>query len=583
MAPARYVWFSAQGRRVSVEIETGGQRAVEQAGIMRESDLGRRALAVLLVLVALAATLATQLAVRDATLARLDQEAQVAADGRALTLDSILDRQRAVTSVLALDQQVIELLRGSDAAGARAVSAKMDLLRDETQSDVIYLLDAGGRAVAASNWDQPVSFIGHDFGFRDYYRQAVAGGTGQEYALGTVSGRPGLYLAHDIRAGAGPLLGVVVVKVEFDRLEAVWTREGGDTHVLDAEGRVLISGRPGLRFQALPPAPGLRVASAPVRGADWTLQVQRPVRDALRLAWLAAGTVLLSVLLAGLAAGLILSRLRRAARRARLEALYRADLERAVAERTRDLSDEMRERRAAEARLVQLQSDLVQANKLATLGQVTAGIAHEVNQPLATIRLLAENGRTLSDSAAVPLRANLDRIVGMTERIARIMQELRGFSRKATGRVQAVPLADALQASLMLTASRRRTTAMALELPDLPPDLRVMAEAVRLEQILVNLLTNAHDAQMDRPDPRIVISVDAQGGRVRLTIRDNGPGLSARMTRQLFTPFATDKPQGLGLGLVISRDIARDFGGDLDALPPEPGRGAAFVLTLRAA
>ncbi|WP_252929733.1 sensor histidine kinase [Paracoccus sp. 08] len=240
----------------------------------------------------------------------------------------------------------------------------------------------------------------------------------------------------------------------------------------------------------------------------------------------------------------------------------------------------MRERRAAEQRLVQMQSDLVQANKLATLGQVSAGFAHEVNQPLATIRLLAENGRALLDRDPAPVAANLDRIIGMTDRIGQITAELRNFSRKATGAVGAVALEDAIQASLMLTASRRRTSAMAFDLPDLPPGLAVRAEAVRLEQILVNLLTNAHDAQEGRPDPRIAITVRAEADRVALTIRDNGPGLAPAMAAQLFTPFATDKPQGLGLGLVISRDIARDFGGELDALPPEPGQGAAFRLTL---
>ncbi|MGV3695251.1 MAG: sensor histidine kinase, partial [Paracoccus marcusii] len=366
----------------------------------------------------------------------------------------------------------------------------------------------------------------------------------------------------------------------FDPLEAAWARDTGATHVVDGQDRVIISGQPALRFGALPDVRGMVQARASVRGTDWTLLVRRPLAEAQRVASLAAGTAVLAVLLAGVVVAVIMARLRRAARRARAEAAYRADLERAVEARTRDLSGEMRERRAAEQRLVQLQSDLVQANKLATLGQVSAGFAHEVNQPLATIRLLAENGRAMLDRDPAPVAANLDRIIGMTDRIGQITSELRNFSRKATGAVGRVALADAIQASLMLTASRRRTSAMDFALPDLPPDLAVRAEAVRLEQILVNLLTNAHDAQEGRTDPRIAIAVQADDARVTLTIRDNGPGLSPDMAAQLFTPFATDKPQGLGLGLVISRDIARDFGGELDALPPEPGQGAAFRLTL---
>ena len=552
---------------------------MEQAATLRESRWRLHPALLVLVAALLAGPWAAYTVTRDGMLAQLDQDAQAAAESRALTLDSILDRQRAVATVLAVDQQVIQLLQQGGPDRDFAVSAKMDLLRAETQSDVIYLLDRRGVSVAASNWDLPSSFIGHDYGFRQYFRQAVAQGTGQEYALGTVSGRPGLYLAHDIRDGA-TLLGVVVVKVEFDPLEAAWARDTGATHVVDGQDRVIISGQPALRFGALPDVRGMVQARASVRGTDWTLLVRRPLAEAQRVASLAAGTAVLAVLLAGVVVAVIMARLRRAARRARAEAAYRADLERAVEARTRDLSGEMRERRAAEQRLVQLQSDLVQANKLATLGQVSAGFAHEVNQPLATIRLLAENGRAMLDRDPAPVAANLDRIIGMTDRIGQITSELRNFSRKATGAVGRVALADAIQASLMLTASRRRTSAMDFALPDLPPDLAVRAEAVRLEQILVNLLTNAHDAQEGRSDPRIAIAVQADDARVTLTIRDNGPGLSSAMAAQLFTPFATDKPQGLGLGLVISRDIARDFGGELDALPPEPGQGAAFRLTL---
>lgn len=552
---------------------------MEQAATLRESRWRLHPALLVLVAALLTGPWAAYAVTRDGMLAQLDQDAQAAADSRALTLDSILDRQRAVATVLAVDQQVIQLLQQGGPDRDFAVSAKMDLLRAETQSDVIYLLDRRGVSVAASNWDLPSSFIGHDYGFRQYFRQAVAQGTGQEYALGTVSGRPGLYLAHDIRDRA-TLLGAVVVKVEFDPLEAAWARDTGATHVVDGQDRVIISGQPALRFGALPDVRGMVQARASVRGTDWTLLVRRPLAEAQRVASLAAGTAVLAVLLAGVVVAVIMARLRRAARRARAEAAYRADLERAVEARTRDLSGEMRERRAAEQRLVQLQSDLVQANKLATLGQVSAGFAHEVNQPLATIRLLAENGRTMLDRDPAPVAANLDRIIGMTDRIGQITSELRNFSRKATGTVGRVALADAIQASLMLTASRRRTSAMDFALPDLPPDLAVRAEAVRLEQILVNLLTNAHDAQEGRSDPRIAIAVQADDARVTLTIRDNGPGLSPDMAAQLFTPFATDKPQGLGLGLVISRDIARDFGGELDALPPEPGQGAAFRLTL---
>ncbi|WP_233253518.1 sensor histidine kinase, partial [Paracoccus binzhouensis] len=271
----------------------------------------------------------------------------------------------------------------------------------------------------------------------------------------------------------------------------------------------------------------------------------------------------------------------RAARRAEAERRYRADLERAVEARTRDLTAEMRERRAAEQRLAQLQGEMVQANKLATLGQITAGVAHEVNTPLATIRLLAENGQQLIPPGAPPeVSENLGRILRMSDRIAQITTELRSFARKATGEIGPVPLKEALDAALLLVASRRRAEGIRMVLPQIPPDLAVRGETVRLEQILVNLVQNAQEALSGRPDAELRIALSQRDGMVRLTVSDNGPGLAPDIAATLFTPFATSKPQGLGLGLVISHEIARDFGGSLTAEPPQPGRGASFHLDL---
>ncbi|WEF25748.1 ATP-binding protein [Paracoccus sp. S3-43] len=516
--------------------------------------------------------------VRAGALDTLRDEGMAAAQSRALTLESILDRQRAVVAILADDAMIRDTLRqGSDAG--HAASAKLERLRAETQSTVLYLLDKGGRTVAASNWNQPVSFLGHDYSFRDYFRRADP--TAMEFALGTVSGQPGLYLSHDIRDGAA-LLGVVVVKVQFDALEAAWARSPNATHVTEADGRIIITTDPGRRFTAGPTAEDDSLPIAlPVRGTGWMLSMNLPMHEARQTALYAAGAAGLGVLLlAALVEQVRRSRLR-AARKADADRAYRAELERAVAERTRDLSQEIRERQLAQQRLSQMQADLVQANKLATMGQITAGVAHEINQPLATIRLLAENGQAMQPDG--PAGDNLARITRMADRIGQITDQLRGFARKATGQVGAVPVRAVIEASLLLTASRRKASDMPVHLPDIPEGLAILGERVRVEQILVNLLTNAFEAQEDRPDPWVRLAVRVDGDLVTLTVADNGPGLSPRDRDQLFAPFATSKAQGLGLGLVISRDIARDLGGDLTADDPVAGQGATFRLTLRRA
>lgn len=542
--------------------------------------LWRLTLAVAVALALLAAMALTFRLAHGNAARALTERLEISAQSRVQTLESVLAKQRAVATVLSDDAAVLQALAEPSPANVARVSEKLERLQEQTSSAVIYLLDRDGMAIAASNWHDPDSFVGSDYSFRSYFSEALLRGEATQFALGTVSRRPGLYLSHDVPQ-RGESLGVIVVKVEFDAMEQGWAQAAETTLVADAAGQVILSSAPQLRFAPLPPIPAGQVsARRAVPGAGWVLWIHAPGTEAVRAGLLAVGTVgfLLTLLLAG---GVSAARARtRAARRMDAERRYRADLERAVEERTRDLTAEMRERRTAEQRLAQLQGEMVQANKLATLGQITAGVAHEVNTPLATIRLLAENGRQMLPAEAPDLDRNLGQILRMTDRIAQITTELRGFARKATGELGPVALKDALDAALLLTASRRRAQDIRLVLPQIPPGLRVMAETVRLEQVLVNLIQNAQEALEGRPEPEIRIALQDDGPVLRLSISDNGPGLSPQIAAQLFTPFATSKPEGLGLGLVISQEIARDFGGRLTAGPQREGQGATFHLDL---
>lgn len=555
--------------------------AAESPGHARGSPRLHRLLLVMGIALAMVLLLVLTFALAQGSARReLAERLEITAGIRAQALDSVLAKQRAVATVLSDDAAVRQGLAMPVPDKLDLISRKLERIGDQTDSSVIYLLNTDGVAIAASNWNEAASFVGLNYGFRNYFTDALLRGEATQFALGTVSKRPGLYLSHDV-ALEGRARGVVVVKVEFDRMEANWARSGETSFVTDAHGQIILTSDPELRFRPLPALQAGQVEAAiPVPGADWRLVIRMGGASALRSAMLWTGTAGFLLTL-GLGTGILTLRARnRAARRAEAEARYRADLERAVAERTRDLSDEMRERRTAEQRLVKLQGDMVQANKLATLGQITAGVAHEVNTPLATIRLLAENGQQMLPAGSPPeIAANLGQILRMTDRIAQITTELRGFARKATGELGPVSLKEALDASLLLVASRRRAEGIRLILPDIPPDLRVRAETVRLEQILVNLIQNAQEALSGRPDPELRIAL-ALGPQVRLTIADNGPGLAPRIAANLFTPFASNKPDGLGLGLVIAQNIARDLGGRLWAETPAPGQGAVFHLDL---
>ena len=180
----------------------------------------------------------------------------------------------------------------------------------------------------------------------------------------------------------------------------------------------------------------------------------------------------------------------------------------------------------------------------------------------------------------------------MTDRIGHITGELRAFSRKAGASVGPTSLKDCLEGALLLVAPRARRQGVALQRPPEDQNYHVLANRVRLEQVLVNLLQNAMEALDGLPDGRIVVALQDLGATVQIHVSDNGPGLSPETRAHLFTPFHTTKPEGLGLGLVICRDIVAEFGGDLIAAGPSdpafpaphaPGKGAMFILTLRKA
>ena len=529
--------------------------------------------------------------------------------------------------VLAQDPDLAALLDRPDAAARDRLNLKFETLAREVRAAAIYALDADGLTLAASNWRLPTSFVGSNYKFRPYYYEAMRNGQATFFALGTVSGRPGLYLSRRVDDRTGRPLGVIVAKVEFDTLEADWRASGEPTYVTDSDGVVVVTTVPAWRFHTagplsadlrrrlaatqaagttvptpLPfetadqsmvrmssdvPAGLYAVASDVIPDMGWRLTLLTPaggnVSRAVAVArWLGA----LSVALLAALTGILLRRRQRAAARAVEAEQGREELERQIDLRTVELrttndllNREIDERRRLESVRQDLQDELIQANKLATLGQIAAGVAHEINQPIAAIR-------THADSAAVQLRredsdgalrslSNIDRL---TERVGVITDELRAFSRKTRSETVAVGVDAAIDGALLLVAGRLREKGIALERRRAPEGLAVLAERNRLEQVVLNLLQNAVEALDGVADPVISLGVNVKGKHVIIHVADNGPGVAPDVQARLFTPFTTDKRDGMGLGLVISRDIVAAFGGEL-SLEPSP-RGARFVIRL---
>jgi two-component system C4-dicarboxylate transport sensor histidine kinase DctB len=261
--------------------------------------------------------------------------------------------------------------------------------------------------------------------------------------------------------------------------------------------------------------------------------------------------------------------------RADYAAETRQELERRVLERTEALEK-------AQAHFRSAREELAHANRLGSIGQITAAVAHEINQPVGAIRAFAENAAEFfrrGDSATGA--ANLAQIIALTDRIGRITAELRNYARRGSGGVSAVTLDTAIEGALMLTGHVLRQHGVSIRREG-QTGLRVRADRIRLEQILVNLIQNAIEAmgQIDGPEIRLVVS--SASPMALITIADNGPGVAADVADMVFAAFTTTKPNGLGLGLGIARDIAREFGGDLE-LVEGSGGGAHFHLALRLA
>lgn len=538
---------------------------------------------VALLLVGLLAMLAVDRAMRASALAETRSTAAGDVAILAAGLESELDKFSLVPRVLAADPEVKALLAG-ESRQQPILNRRLADLAGQTGASAIYLMNTDGLTLAASNWRLPTSFVGSNYGFRSYFSEALAHGASNEFALGTVSRRPGLYIAQRVMSGT-TTLGVVALKVEFDGIEQSWREAEQGVFVTDAEGVVLITSNPDWRFRTtIASTPGQRdpgqdalrfgtsllqplelstswasLSSAPlieriqpIAAQGWALHLL--VDPEPRLAAAVANgrlLVLLGLLGASVVLGLLIWWFKR--RDAQAEA--------ALTQRTAMLRDQ-----------------LLQANRLATLGQVTAGIGHEIRQPVAAMRVFAENGQRLIEAGDETAAAgNFGKIVDLTVRIGQITDELLHFSRRGAREPREIPLAQVIDGALLLLRDRIERHHATVVMPDTQlAHAMVKAEHVRLEQVLVNLLQNALDASP--PGSRITIGIELVEDRCLLSVTDEGPGISDAVRATLFQPFATTKVEGLGLGLVISLDIMRDLGGDLIVENNTPGARLTMVI-----
>jgi len=535
-------------------------------------------------------------------------------------LSGQLKRYEPLPALIADHDNIKELIsKPHDLALRDAANPYLKEINTLLRSSDIYVMTLDGETIAASNYDEPTSFVGENFSYRPYFQRAAEGHQARFYALGTTSAKRGYYFASPVKL-SGKVAGVIVFKVDIDAIETSW--RGGEYKIIvhDPEGIVFMSGSPAWLYSGIMPLTKERlerttasrrysdavlkelpvrrsrmadhalmtidspesgaeylVLSQYMREADWTVSVLLDTRSVHSQARTTIVALLLFLTLACVVLTVMLQR------RARLKAQMQADigakaeLERRVEERTADLA-------RVNSQLHKTQADLVQAGKLAGLGQMSAALSHELNQPLAAAKTYADSAALLIERERMDeAKENLRRISNLIDRMASISRHLRNFARKPNEKLGSVAIEDVLHDTLEIVSTRLASAKVEL-ITELSPSLMVKAGSVRLQQVLVNIISNAADAVEGLDDRRIHVSAERVGERIAIEIRDHGPGVPPAIVERIFDPFFTTKKvgAGLGLGLSISYNIIKDFGGHLAASNHLDG-GAVFRIELHPA
>ena len=511
-------------------------------------------------------------------------------------LISELRRNAIVPQLLARDPALIAALNAQDYSQS---SQRLISFVDEIGVASLMLLDIDGRTVAASDRNR----LGEPHREAPYFVDALRSNTTVFTAQPQETGTYGFTYARRMESG-GDTVGVIVVEVDLARFERAWVGITDALMVTNSEGTIILSTEP--RWRGLTPDEALQrqpadgaIERAIRATADWTatqadaylrgeavmrIDGRIPFRGWALITFTTYSSVrervnaVLALEIMGFAilAALVFYALSR--KTAIRMALFQRDATELRALNAR-LQREIAERERVQKNLAVAEQSLAQSSKLAALGEMSAAVSHELNQPLAAMKTYLAGARLL-------LRRNrpdealsaFHRIDDLIERMGAITRQLKGFARKGQDELSPVDMTEALASSLSMMEPQLKSRRVKITkiLPETP--VQVMGDRMRIEQVLVNLLRNALDATKSVDDPQVDIIL-ASGETATLTVRDNGTGIED--LDALFEPFYTTKQpgDGVGLGLAISSGIVTELGGRLTARNGEGG-GAVFEMQL---
>ena len=559
-------------------------------------------------------------------------------------LKGVLEKYESLPELLTIDKNLVRaLLNPHEHMRIEKLNRYLETINKVSDTLDTYLMNKDGLTIAASNWQEERPFIGRNFNYRPYFKQAMQGKLGRYFALGTASAKRGYYFAYPVRKD-DDILGAVVVKIDIAHVEQRWVHRDSTFLVSDPDGVIFITTQPEWRYNTLEPlekavvdriveskrypADALKqlgevvittdngmqildisraVDTEPLKmlkqsrmmsQAGWTVHILSDISVLKReVLWVKIKTAS-GLFFFYIAVLMLVQRRNRLNEHSKIEEEGRRRLQEAneqlesrVFDRTQELTEantllkkEVQERKLAEVKLKKTRKELIHSAKLAVLGQMSAGINHELNQPLAAIRSYTDNGKQFLQKGRLDdAMWNLEQIGELTERMAQIGVQLRLFSRKSSGQLSIVPLHSVVDGALEILKPSLRKSGIQLSIEIQPEDIEVRANNVLLQQVLVNLISNGMQAINGQAEKKITVEAKPEGSRVVIAVEDTGTGVSDEHVQRIFDPFYTTKKsgQGLGLGLTISDRIIRESGGQMKLI--KTVKGARFEITLNRA